>query len=213
MPPAGPLLVFAVRGRRAAERAGQIGTEANVVWFGSTRPGSRAVTSCNSQPLPSGSLERGVRVVGAALGIRAADRRRAEQIRLVRAGAHVARVVEHFADRDATSEQLLRAASMSETTRYRPWAEPGAAAVTPLPKITEAPEPGGVNWRMRKSSPSMNSASMPPAELAVEWLGAIDIRNRDDGDFELHVDGPIRVSGLRHLRTCDSHVYFLRFGG
>ena len=30
--------------------------EANVVSAVSTRPGSRVVTSCNSQPLPSGSL-------------------------------------------------------------------------------------------------------------------------------------------------------------
>ena len=56
IPHAGPLLVLAVRGLGAAERAARSATEANVVWFGSTRPGSRAVTSCNSQPLPSGSL-------------------------------------------------------------------------------------------------------------------------------------------------------------
>ena len=30
--------------------------EANVVSAASTRPGSRVVTSCSSQPLPSGSL-------------------------------------------------------------------------------------------------------------------------------------------------------------
>ena len=38
-----------------------------------------------------------------------------------------------------------RAASRSETTRYRPRAEPGTAAVTFLPKITEQADPGGVN--------------------------------------------------------------------
>ena len=31
--------------------------EANVVVAGSTRPGSRVVISCSSQPLPSGSLK------------------------------------------------------------------------------------------------------------------------------------------------------------
>jgi hypothetical protein len=41
---------------------------------------------------------------------------------------------------------------MSETIRYRPWAEPGAAAVTLLPKMTEHAEPGGVNW---KAGPSL----------------------------------------------------------
>ena len=53
---AGPLLVFAV-GRRCARRAAaSSATEANVVCSGSTRPGNRVVTSCNSQVLPSGSL-------------------------------------------------------------------------------------------------------------------------------------------------------------
>jgi hypothetical protein len=48
---------------------------------------------------------------------------------------------------------------MSETTRYRPWAEPGAAAVTFLPKMTEQAEPGGVNCMTRSPLPSSNSAS------------------------------------------------------
>jgi hypothetical protein len=48
---------------------------------------------------------------------------------------------------------------MSETMRYSPWAEPGAAAVTFLPKMTEHPEPGGVNWITRQSSPAAKSAS------------------------------------------------------
>jgi hypothetical protein len=34
---------------------------------------------------------------------------------------------------------------MSETIKYSPFAEPGAAAVTFTPKITDAPDPGGVN--------------------------------------------------------------------
>ena len=42
---------------------------------------------------------------------------------------------------------------MPETIRYSPCAEPGAAAVTFLPKMTEQPEPGGVNWITRKSFP------------------------------------------------------------
>jgi hypothetical protein len=54
--PAGPLLVLAVRGRRAAERGREVGGELKVVASPSTRPGNRAVTSCSSQPLPSGSL-------------------------------------------------------------------------------------------------------------------------------------------------------------
>jgi hypothetical protein len=67
--------------------------------------------------------------------------------------------MEHLADLDAATEQLLRAASMSETIRYSPRAEPGGAAVTFLPKMTEHPEPGGVNWMTRQSSAEAKSAS------------------------------------------------------
>ena len=51
-----PLLVLAVGGRCALERPRQVAGGANVVSLGSTRPGSRVVISCSSQPLPSGSL-------------------------------------------------------------------------------------------------------------------------------------------------------------
>jgi hypothetical protein len=51
------------------------------------------------------------------LGIRAADPEPPEQEGLVRAGVHVAAVVEHLADPDAAASSSLRAASMSETTR------------------------------------------------------------------------------------------------
>ena len=84
---------------------------------------------------------------------------------------------------------------MSETIRYSPWAEPGAAAVTFLPKMTEHPEPGGVNWITRKSSPRGEVGVKPPPEAAVKALGAIDVRNRDDDDLEFHVHPP-RVRGL-----------------
>jgi len=85
-------------------------------------------------------------------GIRTADPDPPKQVRLVGARVHAADAVEHLADLDAASSSL-RAASMSETIRCRPWAEPGAAAMTFLPKMTEHPEPGGVTWITRKSSP------------------------------------------------------------
>jgi hypothetical protein len=53
---AGPLLVLAVRGPRTSSAAASSVDEVNVVPLVSTRPGNRAVTSWNSQPLPSGSL-------------------------------------------------------------------------------------------------------------------------------------------------------------
>ena len=53
----------------------------------------------------------------------------------------------------------------------------------------------------------------PPAQAAVKALGAIDVRNRDDDDLELHVDRP-RSRGLdcsfaAHLSI--AHVGLLRF--
>ena len=78
---------------------------------------------------------------------------------------------------------------MSETIRYSPWAEPGAAAVTFLPKMTEHREPGGVNWITRKSSPAAKSASSRHPR-SRRSLRAIDVGDGDDDDLELHVDRP-----------------------
>ncbi len=50
---AGPLFVLAVRRRRTSKSSVD---EVNVVASASTRPGKRTVTSWNSQPLPSGSV-------------------------------------------------------------------------------------------------------------------------------------------------------------
>jgi hypothetical protein len=66
-------------------------------------------------------------------------------------------VVEELADLDAGGDQLVPAATMSETTRNA-LAERGAADVKSLPKWTEQQEPGGVNWTKRKSSPAVRSA-------------------------------------------------------
>ena len=55
---------------------------------------------------------------------------------------------------------------MSETIRYRPWAEPGVAAVTFLPKMTEHPEPGGVNWITRKVVAVVEVGVEPPPEAS-----------------------------------------------
>jgi hypothetical protein len=57
---------------------------------------------------------------------------------------------------------------MSETIRYKPWAEPGAAGVTFLPKMTEHPEPGGVNWIYAEVFTVVVVGVEPPPELRVE---------------------------------------------
>ena len=76
---------------------------------------------------------------------------------------------------------------MSETIRYSPWAEPGAAGVTFLPKMTEHLEPGGVNWIDPEVVARGEIGVEPPPQAAVKALGAIDVRNRDDDDLELRV--------------------------
>ena len=96
--------------------------------------------------------------------------------------------MEDLADLDAATMQVGAAASMSETMRYRPWAEPGAAGVTFLPKMTEA---GGARGRELDDAEVVAVGEVgvePPAEVAIETLGAIDVRNGDDDDLELHVD-------------------------
>jgi hypothetical protein len=52
---------------------------------------------------------------------------------------------------------------MSATLRYRLWDEPGASDAMFVPNWIEHPEPGGVNWTMRKSSPwAMSASSLQP---------------------------------------------------
>jgi hypothetical protein len=45
-----------------------------------------------------------------------------------------------------------RAASISDTMRWSPWAEPGSADVTPRPKMIEHGESGGVNCKIPNCS-------------------------------------------------------------
>jgi hypothetical protein len=67
--------------------------------------------------------------------------------------------VEHIADRDTAGDEIVARRPMLETTRYRPWAEPGPADVMCVPNWTEHPEPGGVNWTTRKPLSKRKSAS------------------------------------------------------
>ncbi len=52
-------------------------------------------------------------------------------------------------DLGAASSELLPAASRSLTVSIRSCTEPGAIVVTPVLKMTEAGEPGGVNCTTR----------------------------------------------------------------
>ena len=52
----------------------------------------------------------------------------------------------------------------------------------------------------------------PPAQAAVEVLGALDVRDRDDDDLELQIDLP-RICGLDcgiRVILSHGHVWLLR---
>ena len=97
-----------------------------------------------------------------------------------------------------------RVASMSETIRYKPCAEPGAAAVTFLPKMIEHPrarrrelEHAGSLYRCR----SRRRARHP--ELRVELLGAVDICDGDDVTISNFMSRLVRRWCRFHgLRSC-----------
>ena len=57
--------------------------------------------------------------------------------------------------------------------------------MTPLPKMMEHGEPGGVSCTARQSSPVGEIGVQPPPQALVEALGAIDVGHRNDDDLEL----------------------------
>ena len=78
--------------------------------------------------------------------IRTAHSDPSEQVGLVRASVDVAATMEHLADLDAATKQIVAGGlNVGDDQIKVSRVEPGAAAVTFLPKMTEHPEPGGVN--------------------------------------------------------------------
>ena len=98
----------------------------------SPRPGSRVLISWSSQLLPSGSLNVASVVYERPFGVRA---RHACVLRSRRNGT----VSLTSAPRAMSS---ARAASMSDTTRYRFWTEPGAAVGDALAEVDRAGRAG-----------------------------------------------------------------------
>ena len=67
--------------------------------------------------------------------------------------------VPHVTRADATAGDFLDARLVMSETISAPTAVPGADPVTPLPKLTEQPEPGGVNWTIRTFFAGATSSS------------------------------------------------------
>jgi hypothetical protein len=72
---------------------------------------------------------------------------------------------------------------MLETIRYRPLAEPGAAAVTFFRQDHRAPGAGRRELDYTEVVARREVGVEPPTQTGIEALGAIDIRNRDDDDL------------------------------
>jgi hypothetical protein len=75
-------------------------------------------------------------------------------------------------------------------------AEPGAAAVTFVPKMTEAQRR---ELNHAKAVIEGKIGIEPPAQAAVELFGAIDVRNTNDNDLKLHGErSHVRRSDCNH---------------
>jgi hypothetical protein len=69
-----------------------------------------------------------------------------------------------------------------------PTAEPGAAAVIPLPNVTEHPEPGGREPDDSNVVCRGDIVVEPPTQALVELPGSLDVGHGDDVDLEFHFE-------------------------
>ena len=98
--------------------------------------------------------------------------------------------MEHLADLDAATEQFVAGGLDVGDDQVQALGRAGRRRGDVLAEDDRAPEPGGVNWMYAEVVAVGEVGVEPPTEAAVESLGAVDIRNRDDDDLELHVDRP-----------------------
>jgi hypothetical protein len=99
-------------------------------------------------------------------------------------------VVERLADRDAATEQFL--ASGLDVGNDQVQALGGAGRRR---RNVLAEDDRGCRAGRRELDDAVVVAGgevgvEPPAQIAVELLGAVDVRNRDHGDLDLHVERP-----------------------
>src|SRR5271167_5172631 len=99
--------MLAVGGLRPAKRAGQVACGGERSRGRVNAPGKPRRDLLQQPAIAVGIAERGERAVAAMLGIPTADPAPPKQVGLVLASVHAAGVVEHLADPDATTEQLV----------------------------------------------------------------------------------------------------------
>ena len=131
------------------------------------------------------------------VGIRTADPEPPKQVGLVRASVHAVGVVEHLADLDAATEQLVAGGLDVGDDQVQALGGAGCRRGDVLAEDDRAP---GARRRELDHAPVVTVGEVgvePPPEPPVELLRAVDIRDRDDDYLELHVDSrDARVAGV-----------------
>src|SRR5262252_5362710 len=122
------------------------------------------------------------------LRIRTADPDSPKQIGLVRACVDVVATVEHFAYLDAAIEQLFAGGFDVGDDQVQALCGAGCRRGDVFAENDRA---SGARRRKLDPAPVVTVGEVavePPSEPRVELLRAVDIRDRDDDDLELHIN-------------------------
>ena len=153
---AGALLVLAVRAAARRSALARSAAEANVVSVGVDAPGQPRRDLLEQPAVAVRVAERGERAVAGVLGRGAADAT-ARAVGLEPSARR--RVVEHLADLDAARGELVARGLDVGDDQVQALGRARRGRRESVPNWIEHPEPGGVNWTTRKSSPTAKSAS------------------------------------------------------
>ena len=180
--------------------------DAKVVTAGVDAPGKPRRDLLEQPAVAVRIAERGERAVAAMLGIRTVDPAPPKQVGLVLASVHAAGVVEHLADLDAATKQFFACGLDVGDDQVQAL---GGAGCRRRDVLAEDDRASGARRRELDYAEVVTVVEVgvePPPELRVELLRAVDIRDGDDDDLELHVD--FRDARVRRasLRTSSMHL-------
>ena len=156
---------------------------------GSTRPGSRAVTSCKSQVLPSGSLNGGER------GVAGGRARAATRPGAVGRNPPGASEMEHLADLDAAAHQLVARSLDVGDDQVQVLGRAGRGRREVRAELERARRARRGELDHPEAVVEGEVGVEPPPEARIELLRAVEVRDRNDDRLELQVD-------LRGARWC-----------
>src|SRR5580704_16112970 len=118
----------------------------------------------------------------------AADSDPPKQVGLVRASVHVASAMEHLADLNAAPEQILSRGLDVSNDQIKALSGAGSRRRDVPAEDDRAPGARRRELNHAKVLTVVVVGVESPPEPRVELLRAIDIRDGDNDDFELHVD-------------------------